>query len=52
MLNFKPLPVNILEAVKKMRTERVYASEAEEFLLSVISVSAGRPISVSRIEKC
>jgi mannose-6-phosphate isomerase len=43
VLNFKPRPVNILEAVKKNKNERVYASEADEFVLSVVSVSAGSP---------
>jgi mannose-6-phosphate isomerase len=43
VLNFKPRPVNILEAVKKNKNERVYASEADEFVLSVVSASAGSP---------
>jgi mannose-6-phosphate isomerase len=43
VLNFKPRPVNILKAVKKNKNERVYASEADEFVLSVVTVSAGSP---------
>ena len=41
VLNFKPRPVKILEAVKKSKNERVYPSKANEFVLSVISTSAG-----------
>ena len=41
-LEFDSRPVNILEAVAKDRCERVYASAANEFVLSVISVSHGR----------
>jgi len=40
-LNFEPRPVKILEAVEKNKNERVYASAADEFVLSVISVSDG-----------
>jgi len=47
MLNFKPRPVTILEAVKKNKNERVYPSEADEFVLSVVSVSAGGPYQSS-----
>jgi mannose-6-phosphate isomerase len=47
VLNFKPRPVNILEAEKKNKNERVYASEADEFVLSVVSASAGRPYQSS-----
>ncbi len=43
VVNFKPRPVNILEAVKKNKNERVYASNADEFVLSVVSISAGSP---------
>ena len=42
-LNFDPWPVNILEAVTKENNERVYASAADEFILSVITVSNGQP---------
>jgi mannose-6-phosphate isomerase len=42
-LKFNPRPVTILEAVEKDRNERVYAGAANEFVLSVISVSHGRP---------
>ena len=41
VLNFEPRPVKILKAEKKSKNERVYASEANEFVLSVISISAG-----------
>ena len=41
VLNFKPRPVKILKAVKKSKNERVYASKANEFVLSVISTSTG-----------
>ena len=41
ILNFEPFSVNILEAIKKDENERVYACGANEFLLSVISVSEG-----------
>jgi mannose-6-phosphate isomerase len=41
-LKFDPRPVTVLEAVEKDRNERVYASAANEFVLSVISVSHGR----------
>ena len=40
VLNFKPRPVNILKAVKKSKNERVYAGDADEFVLSVVSTSA------------
>jgi mannose-6-phosphate isomerase len=43
VLNFRPRPVNILKTVKKNKNERVYAGEADEFVLSVVSVSAGSP---------
>jgi mannose-6-phosphate isomerase len=46
VLNFKPRPVNILKTVKK-KNERVYAGEADEFVLSVVSVSAGSPYQSS-----
>jgi mannose-6-phosphate isomerase len=47
VLNFKPRPVNILKTVKKNKNERVYAGEADEFVLSVVSVSAGSPYQSS-----
>jgi len=47
VLNFKPRSVSILQAVKKNKNERVYASEADEFVLSVVSVSAGNPYQSS-----
>jgi mannose-6-phosphate isomerase len=47
VLHFKPRSVNILKAVKKNKNERVYASEADEFVLSVVSTSAGSPYQSS-----
>jgi mannose-6-phosphate isomerase len=47
VLSFKPRPANILKAVKKNKNERVYAGEADEFVLSVISTSAGSPYQSS-----
>jgi len=47
VLHFKPRPVNILKAVKKNKNERIYASEADEFVLSVVSASAGSPYQSS-----
>ncbi len=41
VLNFDPRSVNILGAIKKNKNERVYTSEADEFVLSVISTSEG-----------
>jgi mannose-6-phosphate isomerase len=43
VLNFKSRPVNILKAVKKNKNERVYAGEADEFVLSMVSTSAENP---------
>ena len=43
VLSFEPRPVNILKAVKKNKNEQIYASEADEFVLSVISAAAGSP---------
>jgi mannose-6-phosphate isomerase len=43
VLSFEPRPVNILKAVKKNKNERIYASEADEFVLSVVSAAAGSP---------
>ena len=47
VLSFKPRPVNILEAVKKNKNERVYASAADEFVLTAVSASAGSPYQSS-----
>ena len=47
VLSFDPIPVNILEAVKKNENERFYACGADEFLLSVISVSEAAPFQSS-----
>jgi len=47
VLNFNPRPVNILKAVKKNKNERVYPGEADEFVLSVVSASAGSPYQSS-----
>ena len=47
VLNFKSRPVNILKAVKKNKNERVYTSEADEFVLSVVSTSVGSPYQSS-----
>jgi len=47
VLNFKSRPVNILKAVKKNKNERVYTSEADEFVLSVVSPSVGSPYQSS-----
>ena len=41
VLNFKPRPIEILKELKKNKTEWVYASFAEEFILSAISISDG-----------
>jgi mannose-6-phosphate isomerase len=49
VLNFKPRPAKILKPVKKSRNERVYASEADEFVLSVISTSAGNAYQSSEL---
>ena len=47
VVNFNPRPVNILKAVKMNKNERGYASEADEFVLSVVCVSAGNPYQSS-----
>ena len=47
VVNFSHRPVNILKAVKKSTNESVYASEADEFVLSVVSASAGCPYQSS-----
>jgi mannose-6-phosphate isomerase len=39
VLNFEPRTINVLEAVQKNKAERMYACPADEFVLSVISVS-------------
>jgi len=41
VLNFKPRQIEILQEMKKDKTERRYTSFAEEFVLSVISISDG-----------
>jgi len=43
VVNFNPRPVNVLKAIKKNKNESVYASDADEFVLSVVCVSAGSP---------
>ena len=40
VLNFNPRPVNILKATQKNMNESMYASQADEFVLSVVSISA------------
>jgi len=47
MLNFEGSGVDVLEAVEKNKNERVYPSPAEEFVLSVISVSRGNSYQCS-----
>jgi len=47
VVNFNPRPVNVLKAVKKNKNESVYASEADEFVLSVVCASAGSPYQSS-----
>ncbi len=41
VLNFKPRQIEILQPMKKDKIERRYTSFAEEFVLSVISISDG-----------
>ena len=43
VLNFKPRPIKILEAIKKTRNECVYASKTDEFVLSMITIANGTP---------
>lgn len=43
VLNFEPISVDILAAVKKNENERFYECGADEFLLSVIAVSEDAP---------
>jgi mannose-6-phosphate isomerase len=47
VVNFNPRPVKILAAVIKDENERVYTCETDEFVLSVISPSAGSPYQSS-----
>lgn len=47
VLNFNARPVQILKAVRKDKNEQVYASETDEFILSVVSTSAGNPYQSS-----
>ena len=47
VVNFKPRPVHVLKAIKKNKNEKFYASEADEFVLSVVSASEGRPYQSS-----
>ena len=49
-LKFDPRPVIVIEAIEKDRNERVYASAANEFILSVISVSNGRSYRKSNLK--
>jgi mannose-6-phosphate isomerase len=51
VLNFNARPVQILEAVSKNKNEQVYASEADEFVLSVVSTSVGNPYRSSETRK-
>ena len=41
VLNFKPRQVEFLKAKKKRKTERIYDSFAEEFVLSALSIAEG-----------
>jgi mannose-6-phosphate isomerase class I len=47
VLNFKPRRVEILQARHKTAAEKIYATPAEEFTLSAISVSAGHDYQTS-----
>jgi mannose-6-phosphate isomerase len=47
VLNFQPRSIQILEAIKKTQNERVYASKADEFVLSMISIANGIPYQSS-----
>ena len=47
VVNFKPRPVNVLKTVKKNKNEKIYASEAHEFVLSVVCTSTGNPYQSS-----
>ena len=47
VLNFKPRPIQILEAKKQTRNERVYTSKTDEFVLSMITIANGIPYQSS-----
>ncbi|MGD8293137.1 MAG: mannose-6-phosphate isomerase, class I [Desulfobacterales bacterium] len=47
VLNFKPRTIQILEAIKKTQNESVYASKADEFVLSMITIANGIPYQSS-----
>ncbi len=47
VLNFKPRPIQILEAIKKTRNEYMYASKTDEFVLSMITMANGIPYQSS-----
>jgi mannose-6-phosphate isomerase len=47
VLNFEPRTIQILEAIKKTQNERVYASKADEFVLSMITIANGIPYQSS-----
>jgi mannose-6-phosphate isomerase len=47
VLNFNARPVQILKAERKNKNEQVYASETDEFILSVVSTSTGNPYQSS-----
>jgi mannose-6-phosphate isomerase len=49
VLNFEPRQIEILQALKKDKTERIYASFAEEFILSAISISEGEVYRNSKL---
>ena len=49
MLSFEPRKVEILDERKIDNTEKIYASFAEEFVLSAISVSAGDSYENSKV---
>jgi mannose-6-phosphate isomerase len=50
VLSFDPHPVSIVEPVEISESERVYTSAANEFVLSVISLSNGRPYHKSDLK--
>jgi mannose-6-phosphate isomerase len=47
VVNFNPRPVTVLKAKPKNKNESVYASEADEFVLSVVFTSAESPYQSS-----
>ena len=49
VLRFEPRPVRRLLPAPAVGGERIYASDFEEFVLSVITVTAGRPFVSSRV---